>query len=256
VLESTAMKARHLVIALTLLAGCDSDTSSSGGAPNYFPESCLEVQEALTDAGEDLEDGEYTLYLDGSEDSPWTAYCYGMRWEEPEEYLTVDEDSNFSEASIGDSMTITRYKRLRIHPSSLEIDPLDARFTITSSVGHGDDVYPQDFTFVPLGWVQYGGPDSVDGVPANASVDVSGTAFAFADSIIEDPSFPFFCVSQSGVTEPVSNSQVEVKADLTRFVLQIDDSYTTTLTRVVADCDHMGIETVTEGRFPLQYVGE
>lgn len=72
----------------------------------------------------------------------------------PLEYLTVEESNNYSQIGNGRITAVTSYRRYRIDPTSLEINPLDNAFATNSGF--------EDFT-----------PELADGltsIPAEACV--------------------------------------------------------------------------------------
>lgn len=187
---------------------------SAGSGRHPFPETCLDVQENLDDAGDARADGLYHLYFDGNEAQPWTAYCRGMKWEDPDTYLEVAAESNFSEArdSLGRSRR-TVYSKIRVHLGRFELDPTEDFFSRKTSSANADSMAdpwgPRDDRdpYVPLGVA-----DSLDGFPAHAQIDLRGTGFVFAAGVS-------FCVNGNG-----TESGAVFSADRTRVVLIASDT--------------------------------
>lgn len=228
--------------------------SCGGGPPtpaDSLPQDCNEVQEeAVNETGSLPANGSYTLYIDGDKDMPWTVYCHNMNRTTPKEYLTVDEDKNFSEASIGTGLTSTQYRRLRIDPHALTIDLLDDTFATTDV--DDDVVLPDGFDFVPAGWAQFGGDNGNPGLPAEAKMDLGGTEFVFAEDIADSS---FFCTVSDNPADAAA-STVSVASDLASFALTATTTTPTVLAKTVADCDHLRGDDITEGSIKLQYIGE
>src|SRR5689334_5808744 len=177
---------RRLLLATLLLAACGGDDdggSDPDAAPASIdaaadpdaaaaasPETCADVQEAaVADTGVRPPNGIYTLYIDGDADKPWDAYCQGMNLDSPTEYLSVDEDDNVSTLSNGASLAVTSFRRYRIDPTTLTIDPLDDRFAAT--INDGALVLPGDASHLPAGLAQFASPNDADGPAATAEVD-------------------------------------------------------------------------------------
>lgn len=237
------------------LGSCGDDASSTSGDSLSFPASCAEAQEnAINETGERPANGTYTLYVANDETKPWNAYCHNMGRAEPVDYLTVSESDNFSEMS-GIATTRTNFRRYRIDPVSLEIDPLDDTFALTE----GDDsIIPDARSHIPAGWAQFGDGMGVDGgETAQARVDFTDTGFAFADSVAEND---FFCTAASGGGDS-SASDVTIASNL----LSVDFTATNTVpslwTKTVGACENLSgedtdAEDFTSAAWPLQYVGE
>lgn len=141
------------------------------------PKSCAEIKDAASPGP--LDDGEYLLFVGGSSDRPWVAYCRGMASDAPTEYLTLHRTTaaNFSQYTAGGASPGTsarsRYTKVRIDFSSLTIDTSDQTFSEPSGgVHHGDILV----TSMP-----YGVAMSCDGQPSGtANIDLQGTPFAVA----------------------------------------------------------------------------
>lgn len=226
--------------------------SCSESSPT-FPETCKGVQElAVKDTGNRPVDGTYTLYAGSDETKPWEAYCYQMNRSEPVEYLTVDEDSNFSEISSGTSVVVTHYRRYRIDPESLEIDPLDDTFATTEGTS---DFMPDDRSHIPAGWAQFRSSSNNDGPEANSSIDLDGTAFAFSEEVLDDD---FFCTVSTGGNG--DSSSVTIQSDLLKVTLTAINDTANEQTKAVGDCtnlsvqDNPGTDDFTSAAYPLQYI--
>lgn len=240
-------------------AGCAGPADAS----TVFPETCLEVQEqAVDETGERPANGTYTLYINGDESLPWDAYCYDMQRTEPLEFLTVEEEENFSQIRTDDAVAQTTYRRLRIDPIRLEINPLDDTFA-TNDFENYEPAFPVDgMESIPAGWAEVQPFAFNAGTPAEANVSLAGTPFTFDDSILADDLMAFFCqVDSAGVNLAYTNgTMAEVESDLISFHLTAvntnsesnDDGIST---REVADCDNLGTGATdfSSAAFPLQY---
>lgn len=240
----------------------DDDTTAT-----TFPETCQEVQEqAVDETGDDPDDGTYTLYVNGDESRPWDAYCYNMRRADPVEYLTVDETENYSQIRNDYALTETVYRRYRIDPITFEIDPLDGTFADTElSDEFAPDLPVEDWEHIPAGWAEMQPVSFFDPERpfAQAKASLEGTAFVFAEDILDETLSAFFCQVDSAEfsAESTDGTGVEVSVDLTSFELtavnlNVEQALSAS-TREVADCDNLGIDPadVTEAAWPLEYVG-
>lgn len=211
----------------TTISGCGSSRSepppllSAGSGRNAFPEDCLEVQENLKDSGAALEDGVYQLFLDGDERSPWMGYCRGMKWEEPQEYILVDPETNWSSAYVGGSSLITtRFSKLRFYPDTLTVDAGDAFGAKTLNwPDKRPDSWPDywpDWTLntrvdLPAGFAAYAAAGSI----ATASIDLRGSGFRFDGlTVVEAPS-TFLCAT--------AGANYSVNPDLARIEMSAGD---------------------------------
>lgn len=139
--------------------------------PQVYPASCQEVVDAaLGDA-----DGEFTLYVSGDPQKPWTAWCAGMP-DQPTEYLTfaaqgIRDNAGYYPChgySAGTPVKTT-FTRVAIDPATLIVDPHD--FTFSQSTGLCN-------TFTVLTELPWGYAGSCGGRPdGRASIDLTGTPF-------------------------------------------------------------------------------
>ncbi len=259
----TPSRARGLLLGSLLLVACGGDDDSGGdadaapsidatasdAAPAASPETCLDIREAaIADTGEAPADGDYTLYIDGDETKPWTAFCEGMNRADPAEYLTVDEDGNFSQLSNGTEVAVSEYRRLRIDPTALTIDPLDATFAMTTN---GDLIdLPGGRADLPAGFAQFASPDNDDGPAATAGADLAGTSFALADSVLDNDGAFFCTTSDAGVPD----GDWSAAADLRSFELSALNDTADATSRTVADCENLNLESdLSEAAWPLVY---
>lgn len=230
---------------------------------NEFPETCAEVQEnAVDETGARPEDGTYTLYIDGDESLPWDAYCHNMRRSDPAEYLTVTEDDNYSQIRNNDFIAETTYRRLRIDPITLEINPLDDTFA-TSDFDSFEPELPVDgMEFIPLGWAEIQPTSFNMNEAGEANVSLAGTPFIFDESILDGDLTVFFCQVDSEQANPAYTigTGAEVESDLTSFHLTAINNNSEGVmsgisTREVADCDNLGTGATdfSSGAFPLVY---
>ena len=256
--------------------GCGTQTSDTTPAPAptpvptptpdaSYPKTCKEVQSAaVAETGNRPSDGTYTLYVNGDKNSPWEAFCFRMNLESPTEYLTVSQSDNYSQIGNGTYVSFTSYRRYRIDPSSLEINPLDARFATNS----GFDVFmpdlPAGLTSIPAGWAEFQPHRSDDGPAAVAYASLTGTPFVFSESILSNNLSDFFCTVSDPSTPPsdTTGSGAQVSADLSTFALFAINSNqanqpTGVWTREVADCADLGpTSNFTTASCPLQYVAQ
>jgi hypothetical protein len=173
------MRIRILILVLSAaVVACGSDRPTMTGllainpvGQAVHPKTCAELKEYIIDTNGELADGHYTLYVGGREDAPWSAYCYGMRWDEdPPAYIDVNPAVNYSEALHGGAVMRTQYSKLRVRPATFEIDALDDRFATTVNAAAG-----AKRPHLPAGFAQVNGV----GAPTAASVDLRGTGFGF-----------------------------------------------------------------------------
>lgn len=217
-----------------------------------YPETCKDVQEqSVKDTGERPTNGTYTLYIDGDQTKPWDAYCHRMNLSEPVEYLTVNEDSNFSEISSGTDIVVTHYRRYRIDPVRLEIDPLDDEFATTE--GTSDEI-PDNRSHIPAGWAQFESASSFDGPAATSSMNLSGTSFVFSEEVDDG----FFCTVNTGGNG--DDSSVDITADLTKVTLTAINDTADEQTKTVGDCTKLSVQDnagtdFKSAAYPLQYAG-
>lgn len=228
------------------------------------PQSCLEIKtRAVAETGTNPLDGTYTLYVGGDPNKPWEVFCFNMDEDTPLEYLSVDSDLNYSQVGNGQSIAVTSYRRFRIDPITLQIDPLDATFATNTGFDAFTLELPDNLSSIPGGWAQFQPTRSDDGPAAEALADLTGTPFAFSETILANSLNDFFCqVSSDGVPiEDTAGTGAEVGADLRSFRLTAINSNqanlpTGVLTREVADCANLGEDsTFTSAVWPLQYVG-
>ncbi len=243
------------------ISGCAGPSSSSSSS---FPETCLEAKElAIDETGSTPSDGTYTLYVDGDEAQPWDAYCYNMSRSEPLEYLTVTEADNYSQIRNDSSVAETTYRRWRIDPATLEIDPLDDTFA-TSDFDSFTPVFPVDtMESIPGGWAEVQPVSFNAGTAAESNASLEGTAFAFSETILTNDLADFFCQVDSTTIQPDSTAGTgaEVASDLLSFHLTAvntnSEIFMGVSTREVADCDNLGPTATdfTTAAWPLEYVG-
>ncbi len=239
--------------------GCSSTCTVE--TANY-PQSCLELQQTIVaETGARPADGTYTLYVGNDKNKPWDAFCFHMNLASPLEYLSVSEDLNYSQAGDGRFVAVTTYRRFRINPTTLEIDPLDDTFASSEGFDSFTPELPTDFTNIPAGWAQFQPTRSDDGPAAEANASFSGTPFAFSETILANSLSDFFCTVTTGGDPADGEGTAEVSADLTAFHLTAINSNqgnapSGIITREVADCENLGpSSTFTTASWPLQYVG-
>ncbi|HYD48432.1 MAG TPA: hypothetical protein VEB21_08800 [Terriglobales bacterium] len=237
---------------------CPDSACNPAPCTNCEPQTCVEIRDRLIAANDPLEDGEYTLYFDGDESRPWTAYCSGMRFDAQnvKEYLPVDPQRNFSEVSDGTNVTRTSFHRLRINLGTQTIDLLDGSFatTVLAPGGAGGPLAPPaGRQHIPVGWAEFISPTASGGA-AHASVDLRGTSFAMSPSV----SVSYFRSVTDGVTAAPSATEVYLPDDsYGRVQLSASTTVTNSNVRVVADGAHLATpaEDFTTATLPVQYTG-
>lgn len=209
-----------------------------------LPSTCQEAKAELIATGNaSPEDGDYDLYVEGDSGRSWSAYCHNMDQSEPEEFLTVNSDGNYSQIVTDTHTMETHYAKYRIDPTTLKINPLDATFASTVNPG-----VTTTLTHVPAGYAQFG-VASANGSRAFSEVDISATSFKFAQSIIDNPS-SFLCTTSSGGDTSASERTFEE----TSLYLSAENTDQTKITTTVADCTNLGSGTITTAEWALQYV--
>lgn len=179
---------------------CDDVDNDCDASSLCVAESCADVADEPGAV-----DGEYTLYIGGDAEKPWTAYCVDLAGE-ARTYLTlvaVGSDRNFAQYTAGGAASGTDvrtvFTRVRIDPSSLLVDIDDLSFaSSTGQLQHGGDLV----TAMP-----YGAASSCDHTASGvANVDLTGTPFKLADP---------FCTGGFQATGGVVFSQGDQVADVT-----------------------------------------
>lgn len=263
ILVMLAMPAFSLITGSLGLVGI---TGCAGAAPtdviSTFPQTCLEVQEAAVDeTGDRPANGTYTLYIDGDESQPWDVYCHNMNQSEPAEYLSINEADNYSQIRNEDAMAETTYRRYRIDPIQLEINPLDTTFA-TNGFDDFTPTLPEGLDAIPAGWAEVQVALFNAGTPALANADLTDTPFVFSETILDNNLMDFFCQvdSDSNTTPYTTGTGAEVGADLKTFHLTAVNTNSPSMgavsTREVADCANLGTGATdfTSGAWPLTYV--
>lgn len=151
------------------------DGGGDGGQTGPFYSTCLEVANGSPNALQ-LVDGPFTLYVSKDPGKPWTAWCKDIKLPAPTEYLTLPQGiaTNFSEHTFdpttGKSDQTTYYSKLRIDPTTLQVDVSDRTFTTTSGIPGTN----------PIG--QYYGiaQGDTNAVQGTGSIDLQGTPFTVA----------------------------------------------------------------------------
>jgi hypothetical protein len=216
------------------------------------PETCLDIRTALLAASQSPADGAYTLYVGRDPNRSWTAYCRHMSFAQPAEYLTVDENENYSQMSNGAVLTESHYRRLRIDPVTLVVDLLDDTFATTED---GALLPPAGRQHVPAGFAEFASANDDDGPAAQARIDLADTPFAFSEAILAN-GLAYFCAATDDQTPADGGNTVTVSSDLKSFTLEAIDPRGTHATKMVADCAHLSVPdaAITSGTLPLQYV--
>jgi len=258
-----------LALTCTLLPSCSgcsgdgpADTFDAAlGAPDAevqaHPRTCAEIRElAVEETGTPPDNGAYTLYVDGEPSMPWVAYCHGMDDEAPTEFLSVDESANYSTSTDGVVVVQTSFRRLRVDPSTLALDPLDDTFASTSGAEGREDLLPIGRSHLPAGWARFTSDNAGDGPAATAEIDLSGTPFALHDDVLADD-LAFFCTLQE-VEPGMGVGEVDLGADLRSFTLSAINPEAAAWVRVVCNCEGLGVDDdvpFTMAAWPLQYAG-
>jgi hypothetical protein len=245
--------------------GCAGPVDDVTAQSTVFPETCAEIQEiAIEETGDRPENGTYTLYINGDESQPWDVYCHNMTRSEPLEYLTVTESANYSQIGNETAVATTSYRRYRIDPITLIIDPMDSTFADNDAgFDSFSPIFPvEGMEYIPAGWAEFQPTiyNMSEGVMAEVSLE--GTAFIFSESIEANNLEDFFCKVTSDNSYDDDGTEATVLSDLTGFSLTAKHSYsfgpTPTSTRMVADCENLGT-TATDfstAAWPLEYVGQ
>lgn len=148
---------------------CDLASPACGPALGPMPKSCAELQQL----GNQI-DGDYTLYVNGFTDSPYTAFCYNMATT-PTEYLTLSAAAMANvgrySAALPTVAVTTEYQRARFDPSKLQIICDDQTFTTPSKV-------TLPYNGMSVSAVPFGVAIACVGSSAVGRIDLSGTAFA------------------------------------------------------------------------------
>jgi GON domain/Putative metal-binding motif len=152
---------------------CDGVIDNGCPADLAHPSSCAEYHAVNPTAA----DGEYTLYLQGSSDRPYQAYCTDMATTAPLTYLTlvrgggITNTSSYDATTVGTTTVVTTWSRVRFDPVAIAISPADFRFSqSTGFVTHESTIQ------VPYGVAR---DCSQTGVPLGvANVDFRGLPFA------------------------------------------------------------------------------
>ncbi len=196
--------------ALVWLA-CSGPESETGEGP--FPRTCAEVQELIVDeTGERPSNGTYTLYVDGDEGKPWDAYCLDMKRSDPTEYLEVDESTNYSQRSDGTYRMTTRYRRLRIDPIRLEIDPNDTTFATSEST----DATKLPEEILPAGLAYFERKKTGGTLAAESRFSLGDDSNFNLDEAVDGDNF--FCIETADTSADVS--EIRVHNDLKSVTLR------------------------------------
>ena len=241
-----------LTLAATAATGCMVPSRSDSALDTAHPETCAEVQQRLVHSNSSLQDGQFTLFVEGDPAKPWRAYCVGMKWESPTEYIEVEPANNYSQLAYDQRVVTTSFRSYRIDPETASIDPMDARFATTTGNTPAGEL--PGGTFVPAGWAEFDAETRGAGPPATARVDLSGTGFAFHDKVKDGDLSTFFCSQTGDSVDAPQGDQVTVSADLISFRLKAINPEPGPR-RVVADCHDMTAATLQHGAWPLQYRG-
>jgi PKD repeat protein len=136
------------VATLTMVTGQllpnTSHVSAFQGSGSCAPATCKAIQ----DSNPGATDGDYTISPNGM---TFTVYCKNMNTTSPKEYLTLVVTSsspqippgtlaNFSEDAVdncngGNCSSLTLWQKVRIIPSTLQVDITDTTFTSATKVG-------------------------------------------------------------------------------------------------------------------------
>lgn len=149
---------------------CDGVDNDCDAATECVPVTCGDIVAENPAAP----DGDYTLYVLGDPDKPWTAYCHDMAGA-PRSYITlqnVGPDANFSQYAAGGAApgtTVqTNFTRVWFDPPTLRI--INGDLTFSSSTGqlqHPGGGLRVNQAFGTAG--ACGGPNGI------ANIDLTGT---------------------------------------------------------------------------------
>lgn len=154
--------------------------------PALYPASCAAVRQQDPQAT----DGEYTIYLGGQPERPFSIYCHNME-SRPAEYLTlfnINDGFNYSLISYPEGAIVTHYQKLRLQPSSLTIDRTDRAFATTQQQTPGyfpllaDVLLNYPVTAVDYAWAESCNRGDTSTPPGRANIDLTGTAFVLNEN--------------------------------------------------------------------------
>lgn len=177
--------------------GSGSGSGSGSGTQMQFPASCMDAGN-----GAQLADGEYTLYVGGDEQKPWTAYCHSG-----DEFLSVADFSSYGSFGVGgwanpgtDVKTI--YTKVRIDPQTLTLDIADQTFARSDG-----ELYlsGQKITSMPLGVAMACASGSVYGL---GRIDLTGTAFKMLAPSFKLTDTGLGSTPADGIAELLANGKV------------------------------------------------
>jgi hypothetical protein len=148
---------------------CDLTSPTCPTEQGLMPASCARLQQL----GNQL-DAEYTLYVDGSADKPYTVFCYNMATT-PTEYLTLSTAPLANVARYSAALpaiaVVTEYQRVRLDPVKLQIDCDDQTFTTPSKI-------TLPYSGMSVSAVPFGVAIACLNSSAMGRIDLSGTNFA------------------------------------------------------------------------------
>lgn len=190
---ATAMAAAAITPTLPLPTGTPTPI------PN--PSSCAQIREQNPQAA----DGEYALYLNGDETLPFAVYCHNMV-AGPAEYLSLNSSglANYSLISYPEGALVTRYERIRFNPATLIVDRADMTFAIFPAQVEGyTAITGENVSGYPVGATDYARAEGCNrgtssAPPGRANIDLGGTDFVVAESVI-------FASSGGGIENPVAD---------------------------------------------------
>jgi hypothetical protein len=160
-----------LLLTAGAAAAFAAPASANVGAP---PASCTEIAAANPSAA----DGSYTIYPNGE---TVAVYCADMS-SAPKEYLTLQNTTgaaNYSTTVDSQNQSlVTRFTKIRLDPSTLQVNIQDARFATTSGyVNYGNHTGPNNYAVAAdCAWYYTPG--------GTANVDLTGTPFYVNDTFI------------------------------------------------------------------------
>jgi hypothetical protein len=159
-----------MLLSLGACAAFAAPASASIGAP---PASCA----AIAGANPSATDGDYTIYPNGE---TFTVYCADMS-SAPEEYLTLQNtgSANYStDVDSGGGVVETRFTKVRLDPSTLQVNIGDSRFsTTTGYVNYNNHYGPENYA-VAADCIWYYSQQGT------ANVDLTGTPFSVNDTFV------------------------------------------------------------------------
>lgn len=151
---------------------CSPVDPDGGTSPPTLPSTCAELQQQGNST-----DKEYTLYLGGDRDKPYSVYCRDMMTT-PAEYLTLNPapQSNVSRYNAANFIVSTEYQRVRFDPAKQQVNCDDQTFADSK----GFVLYGTN----GVSSMPYGVAVSCLGSRILGQIDLTGTRFAISANAV------------------------------------------------------------------------